>query len=217
MGPFDWLKGIFRTLIPDIPPPFQWVSSYIREYIWNPVKRTLEETRHGWELIAGEISGMWTNRDWYFDRMRIKFRRVYAVVTTWIDQAKQAVLAQAANSFNIAVGWVTNTVTPLIQYAITLVNTAGAALQTFIQGTYASFVRAVNAAIANITVTLQVIKYSTQNALRFWQSVFTNYQAVVSGILADPPGYIMAWVRSRVDRYAEEAMHMVADILLRVW
>jgi len=183
---FDWLKRIFHTLIPDIPSPFSWISTYIRLYVWDPLKRTFSEAENGLGLINGEVESMWTNRDWYITRLRIKWNYFYQQAIQYADQVALSVVE------TITLGWkqITDFLSQLIQgIRDTLdwvVEHGTTAFNNFIAATWNNFVVTYNQVVAVLNWAVGLITGLSRDTFVWLFTLWTNYSAVVNGLVTDP-------------------------------
>lgn len=92
------LKSVFgevaeqvRYLLPETPPslpaPFSAVSEWVNEFVLKPVTRSLNEAASGAGLIYEQLYGIYTNRDWYITRLRIKFSSQFTAFSKLLDQS----------------------------------------------------------------------------------------------------------------------------------
>jgi len=214
---FDWLKHIYTDLLPVVPSPFAWVSTFIGTYVWGPIKRTVSECQNALDLLGGEVTTAYNDRDWYVTRMRAKASFIRNQAWAWVAETRDYLDSRITAMWG-------NLLTTLWTKFITLVasveataNQALESITSFVTNTFTPWRQWVEGQVSIITKALTNLGNLTADIANFWVSVYNGFRTELAAFLNDPDTYVLAKIEAGLGRHISRLVSMAVAVLDNIW
>jgi len=214
---FDWLKAIFGQTLPALPSPFTWLSTWLNEAVWLPLRRSFNELRDGVNLIRDQLQLFWTNRAWMMTRMSIKIAHAKEQAIAYLESKIPAIYADISNWVNARIVNITGYFAPIIQQLGIQFGYVFNTLNTFIDGIFASWKYWVETELAGARRLVDLLKSWTNDVASFWYTIYALYRHDLATFLNNPSWYIITLIEYRVAEERNRLARLGAIVLDLIW
>jgi len=214
---YDWLKHIYTDLLPAVPSPFAWVSRFIGTYVWGPIKRTVSECQNALDLLGGEVTTAYNDRDWYVTRMRVRFTKIRTDAEARLTAEISAVKQAFADTYWFLIRSLREDLYYYVALVQAVANQALESITSFITNTFTPWRQWAEGQVSIITQALTNLGNLTADIANFWVSVYNGFRTELSAFLNDPDTYVLAKIEAGLGRHISRLVSMAVAVLDNIW